>query len=167
MQFLGRIALPAEGSLEGRFVLLFMCQNDPGLCDEWDPDDGGNFVFIVPSAKAETIESPTTGAVLRATTYGASVQSQPVADYDAAREEWAKANKKYAREVLGQLFGEPTWVQSEHRPTCDKCGKTMRFLAQLEEGPDVRVDMNFGGGCAYVFECTCGSNVGKFLWQCN
>ena len=43
----------------------------------------------------------------------------------------------------------------------------MRFLAQLEEGPDWRTEMNFGGGgCGYVFDCTCRSGSAKLLWQC-
>ena len=166
MQFLGRLAVPADEFGEARFALLFMCNNDPGLCDEWDPDEGANFVFIVPSKDADTTPNSPAATAIRKTTYGATLLSLPIADYDAALKAWANDNKKPAREVLGQLFGEPTWVQSEHRPACDKCGKTMRFIAQVEEGPDMNDQMNFGGGCAYVFECNCGSNIGKFLWQC-
>lgn len=40
MQFLGQIQASA-----GQLLLLFMCQNDPGSCEEWDPDQGGNRVI--------------------------------------------------------------------------------------------------------------------------
>ena len=38
MQFLGQLPTPEKPKL----VLLFMCQNDPGLCDDWEADGGGN-----------------------------------------------------------------------------------------------------------------------------
>jgi hypothetical protein len=41
----------------------------------------------------------------------------------------------------------------------------MRFVAQLEQGPDSASEMNFGGGCAYVFDCGCGAHAAKMLWQ--
>ena len=52
-------------------------------------------------------------------------------------------------------------------PTCKRCKGALQFLAQLEEGPVDETSMNFGGdGCAYVFDCSCGSNVGKIRTQC-
>ncbi|GAA5138512.1 hypothetical protein GCM10023339_79590 [Alloalcanivorax gelatiniphagus] len=55
-----------------------------------------------------------------------------------------------------QLFGEPLWLQAEEVPDCDRCGRAMEFLAQLaqlEQGPDWRTEMNFGGGgVAYLFQ---------------
>lgn len=31
--------------------------------------------------------------------------------------------------------------------------------------PDHETEINFGGGCAYLFECDCAGGTGKFLWQ--
>jgi hypothetical protein len=110
---------------------------------------------------------PPTETAVRKTLYGATITPVAEPNYDLAREAWAKANSKSPREVLGLLRGEPTWVQSEFTPTCSACDEPMQFLAQLEEGPEDGTAMNFGGGgCAYVYECTCGSDVGKFHTQC-
>ena len=35
----------------------------------------------------------------------------------------------------------------------------MRFVAQLEEGPDHRTAMNFGGGVGYLFDCKEGKTA--------
>ena len=41
----------------------------------------------------------------------------------------------------------------------------MRFVAQLEEGPDHITAMNSsGGGAAYLFDCKEGKTT-KFLWK--
>ena len=68
--------------------------------------------------------------------------------------------------MLGQLAGAPSWLQGDETPVCAACQNRMRFVAQLEEGPDHNTAMNFGGGCAYVFDCSCGAATGKMLWQC-
>jgi hypothetical protein len=167
MQYLGRIAIPSGDLPTSHHALLFMCQNDPGCCNEWEPDGGGNSVLIVAGALAESAVVPTGGVTLTETAYGTSVVSSQLDNYEAARQAWAESTGNSSREVLGQLRGSPVWIQSDETPTCDVCGNTMRFLAQLEQGPDWRTEMNFGGGgCAYVFECSCAHSVGKFLWQC-
>ena len=81
---------------------------------------------------------------------------------DNARENW-KGNK---RDVLGQLYGEPSWIQGDETPECDCCNKPMRFVAQLEEGPDHRTAMNFGGGgVAYLFDCKQGKTAKNKVCQ--
>ena len=162
MQFLGQIQASPE-----QLLLLFMCQNEPGLCDEWDPNQGGNKVVAVSSNNLQLVSPPEGGETLRATRYGtASVQSD-IHNYEEARTQWASVNGKPGREVLGQIGGEPSWLQSDETPTCDSCGNPMQFVAQLEQGPDWQTEMNFGGGgCAYVFRCTCNQNSAKLLWQC-
>lgn len=166
MQYLGRIAIPGEASSE-RYALLFMCQNDPGCCNEWESGGGGNSVQIVVGTITEGVAVPTAGLILRETAYGASIVPSQLDSYDAARQAWAEDNGRSPREVLGQVGGHPAWIQADETPTCDACKKPMRFVAQLEQGPDWRTEMNFGGGgCAYVFDCSCDSPLGKFLWQC-
>jgi hypothetical protein len=163
MQFLGQL----RHGESGRLLLLFMCQNEPGLCDEWNSDGGGNKVLSVTSSSLQLVQPPTQGEVLRPTRYGAKVIEHPENDYDAARGTWAASNSASPREILGQLGGAPAWVQNEEVPICASCGESMQLVAQLEQGPDSETEMNFGGGgCAYVFSCSCNPENAKFLWQC-
>jgi len=167
MQYLGRLAIPADEQRAARFALLFMCNNDPGMCEEWDADAGGNSVLIVPGENLEPVKSAPAATAVRSTLYGARITSLAQPDYDAAREEWAQANSNFTRQVLGQMFGRPAWIQSEFTPKCGVCNEPMQFIAQLESGPEAATEMNFGGGgCAYVYECRCGSSAGKMHWQC-
>jgi hypothetical protein len=164
MQFLGQLQCE-EG--DRTLLLLFMCQNQPGLCDEWDPDSGGNRVILVRAGNLEVTEVPAEGDTVRHTLYGARIEPFDAANYDEARVAWASAAGKSPRQVLGQLKGHPSWIQGDETPTCASCGQRMTLAAQLEQGPDWKTEMNFGGGgCAYVFQCGCFSRTTKFLWQC-
>jgi hypothetical protein len=149
-------------------MLLFMCQNEPGACDEWDAELGGNCVIVFPgTGEMVSLEAPSSGRACRSVVHGANVTEVADASYEEAREQWA--SKGTGRTVLGQLLGEPDWIQGDETPNCNSCAEPMRFVAQLEEGPDLApghdTSMNFGGGCAYVFECECDSLHGKMLWQ--
>jgi hypothetical protein len=163
MQFLGQLRIPKTEKL----VLLFMCQNDPGLCDEWEPDAGGNCAMVVPTDAHAEVGPPEGGVTVRETRYGARQVTSQLDNYDAAREAWCKESGSKGRDVLGQILGTPSWIQTDETPKCDDCGRHMRFLAQLEQGPDWKTEMSFGGGgCAYVFDCACAQHSAKFLWQC-
>ena len=167
MQFLGQLRSARPASEESDLLLLFMCQNDPGLCEDWDANAGGNAVVAVLADDLQPAEAPSEGAVLRDTCYGAAVLPFAADDYEAARTGWAEANGRSTREVLGQIGGESAWVQQDETPNCDLCGQPMTLAAQLEQGPDAKTEMNFGGGgCAYVFRCRCDAGSAKMLWQC-
>jgi hypothetical protein len=168
MQFLGQLKLPQE-----RLLLLFMCQNDPGMCDEWDANAGGNAAFVLDASASLRLLAPPPGdAVVLGGSWGATLTRVEVdmsgADefetaYDEARDEYERKAGE-GRLVLGQLGGEPAWIQGAQTPHCDACGQSMRFELQLEEGPDHRTAMNFGGGgVAFAFSCGCGQ--AKMLWQ--
>ena len=164
MQFLGQLrARDASGE---RLFLLFMCQNKPGLCDDWDANSGGNAVIVVPTDGNQLIQAPETDRATRPVRYRAAMVMVDASDYETARKMWTSETGRATREVLGQLEGSPDWIQSDETPSCDICRQNMMFTAQLEEGPDRQTAMNFGGGgCAYVFRClTCG-NSAKMLWQ--
>lgn len=155
MQYLGKIK--TDIGLE----LIFICSNDPGMCDEWDAEAGGNKVIIVDPENLDFFKPIDNKLSLRETEYGVKIIETMEDDYDTARENWP-GNR---REVLGQLYGNPSWYQADETPNCDYCDKPMRFVAQLEEGPDHRTAMNFGGGgVAYLFDCKEGKTA-KFLWQ--
>ena len=159
MQFLGKIVV------DNKIEQIFMCQNDPGVCEDWDANDGGNKVLVTTSKELVFVQSPAEGVTTRETNYGVEIVNFKSKDYNEARLAWAENNNKSPREVLGQLFGAPSWIQGDETPVCDSCKKPMRFVVQLEQGPDWKTEMNFGGGCAYLFDCTCDLSA-KFLWQC-
>jgi hypothetical protein len=159
MQFLGQ--LEREG--DGRLRLVFMCQNRPGLCSEWEADRGANAVVVVEAEDAETAAAPAAGKTTLGKAYGVRVERQPTPSYMRARSLFSKATGRSVAEVLGKVGGSPDWLQGDETPGCGRCGRRMEFVAQLEEGP---AGMNFGDGRGYVFECRCDGVAGKFLWQC-
>ncbi len=164
MQFLGRIFSSAAGQ---RIVMLFMCQNEPGLCEEWDANAGGNTALVVQATSLRQVLPPQNGNALRLSRYGADIVEIDAPDYDAARESWSKQTGRPMRHVLGQISGSPSWLQADETPICECCNEPMRFVAQLEQGPDWETEMNFGGGgVAYAFVCNAGKPSAKFLWQC-
>ncbi len=163
MQYLGRIAIDDQS---GRAVLLFMCQNDPGVCEEWDADDGGNAAFVVAGGDLDVVPPPDTGETHQPGSHGAKLVEIDAADYNGACEAWASDTGRSALDVLGQMDGTPAWIQGDETPSCNCCNQPMQFLAQLEEGPDDGPAMNFGSGSAYVFVCSNGKPTAKFLWQC-
>jgi len=68
-------------------------------------------------------------------------------------------------EVLGQVGGQPAWLQNDETPVCSVCDQPMSFVAQLEEGHDHQTAANFGGGgCGYGYRCDTCRNA-AFLWQ--
>jgi hypothetical protein len=161
MMFLGK--LRAHQNL----LLLFMCQNKPGLCGEWEPDGGANAVVKVGLDELHVPAPPAEGQSQKETRYSAKTVTFNDLSYDEARANWAAKNGVSPRHVLGALGGAPSWIQADETPTCSSCENTMRFVAQLETGPDYRDEMNFGGGgCAYIFDCERCATSAKFLWQC-
>ncbi|MEZ0543175.1 hypothetical protein [Fibrella arboris] len=157
MQYQGK--LKTDLGLE----LLFICNSDPGMCDEWDANGGGNKVIIVGSDHLEPFHPVSGLSALRETPeYGVSMVEVIADDYFEAKISFAENTE----EVLGQLYGEPSWLQWDETPTCDECQKPMRFVAQLEEGPSYIDHMNFGaGGFGYLFDCVKDRRA-KFVWQC-
>jgi len=162
MQFLGQLCCSETHEL----LLLFMCHQEPGQCGQYEANSGSNAVVVVTAVDLKLVKAPRGRQVLRQTRYGAKLVTQKAKNYDEARAAWASDHGVSTREVLGQLGGTPYWIQGEETPACDGCKKPMSFVAQLEQGPKYEVDMNFGGGCAYVFRCTCAKGGAKMLWQC-
>lgn len=158
MQFQGQIRAPGAPHLH----LLFMCTNHPGECDQFEADGGGNAVVTVPADGLQLATPPAEGETLRDTRYGARLLRVPADAYSDA----FAAYSGRRREVLGQIGGQADWIQHEATPACSACQAPMQFVAQLESGPDYQTEMNFAGGCGYLFECRCSGISAKFLWQC-
>lgn len=146
LQFLAHIPLPDGPALE-----IFMCANDPGMCDSWAAGSGANAVLLA-TGDLVPLDAPEDGE-----TRLDDVSAIGLTPTDSAYE-----FPLPAEDVLGQLGGEPAWIQHPETPDCPDCGAVMEFAAQLEEHSPI----NFGSaGAGYVFACRpCGR--GAFLFQC-
>ncbi|MCB5168800.1 DUF1963 domain-containing protein [Streptomyces bambusae] len=165
LQFIAQIVLDGDRGV----VSAFMCANDPGMCEEWDAGAGGNRAFLFPAAglvpmhPADPAE-PEDVRLLGAVRIAEPVRVDPAGHEDAAAA-WSARTGRPQSEVLGQLGGEPDWLQFDETPGCAGCGTPMAFVAQLDEGPDPLTAPNFGSGTAYLHACEpCGRAA--FLWQC-
>ncbi len=168
MQFLGQLRIDADGDRDDdALLLLFMCRNRPGMCHQGEAESGGNAVLRVGLADLQLVDPPPTGKTLRATRYAAAVTPiEQALDYPSAAMGWATATGTDTRQVLGQIGGTAHWEELDETPTCPACGEAMRFTALLEQGPDRKTEMNFGGGWAYVFRCGCAAKTARLLLQC-
>jgi hypothetical protein len=147
MQFLAQL-LPADVPELDHLLLIFMCQNDPGMCDEWEPFAGGNRAFLVSPDDLMPRQPPPSGVTLLDSVTALAFQPPSPATPDT---------------IVGFVAGQPDWIQNDESPACPQCGAPMQFVAQLEEGPS---GMNFGGGgCGYAFACR-DCLQAAFLWQC-
>ena len=150
MQFIVQL-LPEDVSELDAALLIFMCQNDPGGCDDWSPRSGANKSYLFPVGDLRPAQVPAEGK----TTLGgvAGMRFLPEAPEEA--------------QVLGRVGGKPEWIQADETPGCPKCGDYMDFLAQLEQGPDASTAINFGGdGLGYAFVCK-DCQEPAFGWQCS
>ncbi|WP_330294453.1 hypothetical protein [Streptomyces sp. NBC_00503] len=179
MQFLAQIVLDEQGRpvtggdiRADRVMAVFMCQNDPGMCEEWSPTEGGNRALLFPAGALRPMPVPAPeppedeDAFVLGAVNSVALVVMPAADYRGARQEWADLGGNNPREVLGQLGGTPDWLQGDETPPCPACARPMDLVAQLEEGPAPATAMNFGGGgSAFAFACAACARA-AFLWQC-
>lgn len=163
----GAMMFLAHLPLDTGVISVFMCQNDPGLCEEWDPTAGGNRAYLFPAtAELHPVEAPEGDDETHLSVVTGLRTTQVAADgYPAAVEAWTEAGND-RHDALGQLAGDPTWLQGEEAPLCRSCEKPMDFALMLEQGRDYQTGMNFGGdGWGYVFTHA-GCTEAAFLWQC-
>jgi hypothetical protein len=170
MQFLAQLEVPGTPYL----LTLFMCQNDPGMCDEWSATSGGNMALLFEPGDFGPAVLPGWGNTVLAECHAVELVTVPVeagdgeddGGYWQASRRWADGSDHPATHVLGSLGGTPAWLQDEEVPECYSCLRPMGFVAQLEEGPGLYPALNFGGGGrGYAFACApCGTAA--FLWQC-
>ncbi|WP_285277851.1 hypothetical protein, partial [Klebsiella pneumoniae] len=75
MQFLGQLRLEQPD----RLALVFMCQNDPGMCDEWEAF-GGNAVVLVDPSSPALVSPAATGETTRPERYGVDLRPTDLDD---------------------------------------------------------------------------------------
>lgn len=165
MQFIAQFRL-AECKIDGpnkfaAHLLIFQCQNDPGMCDDWDANSGGNAAIIVPDGNA-VISDPKNGVTtLSEETYVELKSYEPAGGGETSDDNYVAAVEDAL--VLGKIGGNPVWVQGDETPDCD-CGSQMQFFAQLEERGGGGINFG-GGGAGFVFVCSNCDDKAKFLWQ--
>ncbi|MDN3354185.1 DUF1963 domain-containing protein [Actinomadura sp. DC4] len=173
MQFVAQLLLQDLSSFDAVQVAnrrgmlsIFMCQNDPGLCSDWDPASGGNRALLFPDVGLVPAAVPAQGNTLLPDACRIEYTKIGVDGYDEARNSWCRASDRPLPDVLGQLGGIPSWLQGDETQSCPSCAQPMTFVAQFEEGNDLRAAANFGGGgCGYSFACS-PCQKAAFLWQC-
>lgn len=145
----GPLQFLAHLPLDLGVVSVFFCQNDPGMCDDWDATGGANRAFLFQGQLGAATVPDVGETLLGAVT---ALRPHPV-------------DVPTAEPVLGRLGGEPHWIQGDETPDCPSCTARMTFTAELEEGSDFATSANFGGGGrGYVFRCGPCSEA-AFLWQ--
>jgi uncharacterized protein YwqG len=168
MQFLAQFPLDSLEEANGHHdqtLLLFQCQNDPGMCDEWDPNAGGNAALLVQSSFRVPLQVPKGETLLSGESRLRRVSYQAVHAQNTDDDDYCEAVDAPASKVVGKLGGAPLWIQSDETPNCE-CGSPMAFVAQLECSGGGGI--NFGDcGAGYAFVCAPCRDRAKFLWQCS
>ncbi|GGV49593.1 hypothetical protein [Streptomyces spectabilis] len=148
----------------GDVVSVFLCQNDPGMCDDWDATGGANRAYLFAAEGLAPAAVPERGETRLGAVSALRTEEVAAAGFPEALDAWA-ADDAASLLVQGQLGGEPAWIQGDETPHCPGCAARMAFTAQVEEGYDFATSANFGGGgIGYVFHCV-GCRDAAFLWQ--
>jgi hypothetical protein len=167
MQFLSQFPLanvPEAIGHSDQTLLLFQCQNDPGLCDEWDANAGGNAALLVASTSMSPMPVPGGEALLPDQTWIRLEHYAEAARGSTPDDSYCDALDASDSQVVGKLGGAPLWIQGDETPACT-CGNEMTFIAQLEERGGGGINFG-GGGAGYAFVCKTCRHGAKFLWQC-
>lgn len=167
MQFLSQLHLSPAGlsaqALRDKVLLLFQCQNNPGLCDEWAANGGGNAALLVSSLARQSLKAPSGPTLLRRESRFRLVQYDDSASRESPDDAYCASVDAKDSKTLGKVGGRPLWMQGDETPQC-KCGAKMRFVVQLEARGGGGI--NFGdAGAGYAFVCESCAESAKFLWQ--
>jgi hypothetical protein len=168
MQFLSQFPLKMahleSEALQLKTLLLFQCRNNPGMCDEWDANAGGNAALLVLSRESQPITPPKGPTLLPAESRVKLVPYNDSLAKETTDDAYCAALDAPDSTTLGKVGGRPLWLQGDETPTCG-CGAKMRFVLQLEDRGGGGI--NFGdGGAGYAFVCESCPDSAKFLWQC-
>jgi uncharacterized protein YwqG len=166
MQFIAQLPLAECDEVapkrSSQTLLIFQCQNDPGMCDEWDAESGGNLAMIVQAEGGVPLEVPE-GETLLPSESRLRFEAYQSKDGESPDDAYCEAADAPDSKVIGKMGGDPLWIQNDETPTC-QCGATMSFVCQLEDRGGGGI--NFGdAGAGYAFVCPDCSDQARFLWQ--
>ncbi|WP_333732729.1 hypothetical protein [Streptomyces sp. IBSBF 3010] len=163
----GPLRFFAHLPVEDGVLSVFVCQNDPGMCEFWAAGSGANRVHLFPREGLRPVAVPETGVTVLPVVSAIRTQvvtvdpedcdedAEPDA-YDLGRAGWRREpGERFGkqREVLGSLGGSPSYLEYDRVPACPSCSVAMEFAAHLEEGITREAAMNLGGQLGYVFVC--------------
>ncbi len=157
LQFLAQVRLrDVDAAWPDRLLLLFACATPDTYCEVGRADSDGNHVACVETLGSSPLSPPAPQSLRRIE----GVSLVPFeSDYEAAREEMGTAT----RFVYGQV-GEPATSVSGFVPDCGSCQEPMRFVAQLEEGPDAETQFPFNGTTGFAYVCSkCFEHAAMFV----
>lgn len=168
MQFLAQLPTSVHDDAairaRGQTLFLFQCQANPGLCDEWEADLGGNAAVLTPAGSEVELPVPTGNTLLPARSALEFRRYEPLDTDETPDDAYDKAYHDPRLPLLGKIGGRPLWIQGDATPKC-ACGLPMLFFAQLEDRGGGGI--NFGDtGAGYAFVCQSCTSMAKFLWQC-
>ena len=172
MNFLIQLRLPPDEDGGYRAALVFMCENNPGMCQSWEPASGANAVLLLRElssiAPAGEAEYPPFQIVwVEHPEFTVDPNERPEGSDEAVADaEWNAFVDKFGWNKRG---GYPVWVQNPEEPLCPTCGGPTEFIAQFYSMLTANLMVNFGDvGVGYLFLCEkrCSDRGGAFLWQC-
>ena len=154
MQFVAQLNLAdLQGDSRSRssVLLLFLCQNQPGMCDDWDANSGGNCAMLLAEG-SDTQDAPASGnTMLSSESYVTLVPYDSTIAVETDDDGYVSVVDEDDA-VLGKVGGNPLWLQADETPNCE-CGRKMQFLALLEDRGGGGINFG-GGGVGYAFLCT-------------
>lgn len=127
-------------------LMLFICTS--GTCDTFEPFGGGNAAVLVSKSK----EAPKTPR---------GILGRPSA-MRPRKLRYTAATKAGEEAIPNKVGGAPDWLQGNETPVCPHCKRKMRFVMQLNETVDAK--LNFASGVGYLFVCE-DEHDARFLWQ--
>ncbi|MFF1608674.1 hypothetical protein ACFVYA_12900 [Amycolatopsis sp. NPDC058278] len=110
MKFVAQVVLDASTILS-----IFLCQNDPGLCDERDPVSGGSRALLFRRGDLVPALVPDGDETQLAEVCGIEVKPVDADGYDEARGKWSAETGRPEAEILGIVGGAPARCGSAPR----------------------------------------------------
>ncbi len=142
-------------------VALFTCSSETsdGPCQSWDPAAGGNAVLLL--GKKELARKPLAKALGRKSVV---IKGRKLAYTEKFEPDPEVEDVDQSKTHVNKVGGYPVWLQADETPSCKKCRKRLRFVAEIHAGIDR--NLTFGdAGVGYLFVCP-SEHEGRFLWQC-
>ena len=120
----------------GRTLFVFHCANEPGMCDDWDQDSGGNAAFVVEASALDSgLTQPRPGTpvypearILSWVELEDTIPHHLVQSFFTDKLYLSLGESVIDRVTMGTKLGSvPRWIQSS-----DESPPGFRFVGQLD-----------------------------------